>query len=93
MGGSQRTYLAECLVRETGQGSASVLLLGAMGNPCREVITEEPGKYLIDGHAQIPLTVTASLPLAILAIIPCRALPGPHSVKSVAPASIMLFTS
>lgn len=36
-----------------------------------------------------PRAVTASLPLAILAIIPCRALPGPHSMNSVAPAAIM----
>ena len=40
-----------------------------------------------------PWTTSPSTPLAILAIIPCRALPGPHSVNSVAPASTIACTS
>ena len=31
--------------------------------------------------------LTSALPLQILAIMPCKALPGPHSVKLVAPAA------
>ena len=93
MCGSQTSYLIERLAAESSQGAASVLLLSACGDAFCAVVAEESGQYLIDGHAPIPLTVTESFPLAILAIMPCRAFPGPHSVNSVAPASIMLFTS
>ena len=37
--------------------------------------------------------LTSAFPLQILAIMPCKALPGPHSVKLVAPAATMLVTS